>query len=531
MNFKRAAQQQIRRVGSSLPPSVKSSARRSLDLLPDEVSARVRRAILPGQVRTGEENISQLLSVPPEFVGTTYGEHEVLPMLALENSVLRQRLTAALDELDTLREVEVQYSGNVGGNAGAGLEFEEPQSPTPEELAEEYLSGQDLRPGAPRHLVIANDYPDVGREYGNGFVHRRLLHYIEAGIDVDVVLTAPSQERRIYTFDGVRVLVGHGPEIAAVLSRQEYSGVSVHFLNALMWRNLEPFLPAIDLHVFLHGYECDRWIRRVFNFSRGTELERGIDRTLALQRFWRDVVRHPHGPASFIFVSQWWRRAVTDDMGLVFPASRSRIVHNFIDTELFDYVPKDPEQRFKLLWVRNAGSRKYGNDLAIKALQQLARGPHWSRIEATIIGDGKYFHEFEDALGHHPNVSIQRRFVSQEEVAALHKEHGLFLVPSRLDSQGVSRDEAMSSGLVPVTNAVTAIPEFVDEDCAILAGEEGVDALVRGMNHVMSHPEDFSRMSRAASERAHRQCGADATVRRELDLMGLAEPTRGNRRR
>lgn len=527
MSLKRVAQQQLRRVGSTLPPSWKSSARRSLDLLPDGVSTRIRRAVLPAGGRGGEENVSQLLSVPPELVGSTYGREEVLPMLALENSVLRQRLTEALDELDTLREAEVQFSGMTDN----GPDSEETEGPTAEELAEAYLSGQSLRPGAPRHLVIANDYPDVGREYGNGFVHRRLLHYIEAGIDVDVVLTAPSQERRIYTFDGVRVLVGHGPEIAAVLSRQEYSGVSVHFLNALMWRNLVPFLPAIDLHVFLHGYECDRWIRRVFNFSRGTELERGIDRTLTLQRFWRDVVRHPHGPASFIFVSQWWRRAVTDDMGLVFPASRSRIVHNFIDTELFDYVPKDPEQRFKLLWVRNAGSRKYGNDLAIKALQQLARGPHWSRIEATIIGDGKYFHEFEDALGHHPNVSIQRRFVSQEEVAALHKEHGLFLVPSRLDSQGVSRDEAMSSGLVPVTNAVTAIPEFVDEDCAILAGEEGVDALVRGMNHVMSHPQDFSRMSRAASERAHRQCGADATVRRELDLMGLTEPTKGNRRR
>ncbi|GAA1119056.1 glycosyltransferase family 4 protein [Citricoccus alkalitolerans] len=527
MNFKRAARQQLRRVGSSLPPSVKSSARRSLDLLPDELSARVRRAVLPGQARGGEENVSQLLSVPPEFVGTTYGEHEVLPMLALENSVLRQRLTAALDELDTLREPEAQYSGTLS----AGPDLDEPEGPTTEELADEYLSGQTLRPGAPRHLVIANDYPDIGREYGNGFVHRRLLHYIDSGIDVDVVLAAPSQERRIYTFDGVRVLVGRGPEIAAVLSRQEYRSVSVHFLNALMWRHLVPFLPDLDLHVFLHGYECDRWIRRVFNFGKGTDLERGIDRTLALQRFWRSVVRHPHGPASFIFVSEWWRRAVTDDMGLVFPANRSRIVHNFIDTELFDYVPKDEDQRYKLLWVRNAGSRKYGNDIAVQVLERLATGPHWHRIEATIIGDGKYFHEFEDALGHHPNVTIQRRFVSQDDVAALHKDHGIFLVPSRLDSQGVSRDEAMSSGLIPVTNAVTAIPEFVDEDCAILAGEEEVDALVRGLNRVLSRPALFTRMSRAASERAHRQCGADATVRRELELMGLTEPTKGNRRR
>lgn len=527
MNFKRVARQQIRRAGASMPPSVKSTVRRSLDLLPAEVSGRIRKGLAPAVSHGGEESVNRLLSVDPELVGSTYDRNDVLPMLALENGVLRQRLMQALDEVDTLRESGSGVPEEPGIEGATEDDIEEP---TADELAEDYLAGQVRRQGAPRHLVIANDYPDVGREYGNGFVHRRILHYLAAGVDVDVVLTAPSQERRVYSYEGVRVLVGHGPEIAAVLSRQEYRGVSVHFLNSLMWKSLEPFLPQIDLHVFLHGYECDRWIRRVFNFGNGLALERGIDRTLTLQRFWRDVVRHPHGPRSYIFVSAWWRRAVTDDMGVVFPASRSRIIHNFIDTDLFTYVPKDEAQRFKLLWVRNADSRKYGNDIAIKVLQGLANGPHWPRIEATIIGDGKYFQEFEEALGHHDNVTIERRFVSQDDVAALHKDHGIFLVPSRLDSQGVSRDEAMSSGLVPVTNAVTAIPEFVDEDSAILAGAEEAAALVKGLHHLMSDPTEFTRMSRAASQRAFEQCGASATVQRELETMGLTGLTKGDHR-
>lgn len=35
-----------------------------------------------------------------------------------------------------------------------------------------------------------------------------------------------------------------------------------------------------------------------------------------------------------------------------------------------------------------------------------------------------------------------------------------FWFPTRMDTQGVSRDEAMCSGLVPITNKVAAVPEF-----------------------------------------------------------------------
>lgn len=538
MNVRQFATRRIRRFGASLPGPVKSTIRRSLnryfpDVAPRATPARrsepaTKQPATKQPATRQDEKLTDWLAVDPRLVGSTYARDEVLPMLALENSVLHQRLMQAEDELETRRAMN-----NDAGEASAAATADDPQGTDAEEycasaeLADDYLAGQSLRTGTLRHLMIANDYPDVGREYGNGFVHRRVLHYLASGVDVDVVVAAPAQERRIYAYDGVRILVGHGPEIAEMLARERYRSVSVHFLNALMWKYLEPFLPEIELHVFLHGYECDRWIRRVFNFNSGTALERAIDRTLSLQRFWHQVVRHPHQPRSYIFVSEWWRRAVMDDMGLVFPMSRSRIVHNFIDTELFDYVPKNPKQRFRLLWLRSAGSRKYGNDLAIEILQGLSEGPFWSQTEVTVIGDGRYFHEFEEALGQYPNVSIERRFVSQEEVAALHKDHGMFLVPSRLDSQGVSRDEAMSSGLVPVTNAVTAIGEFVDKDCAILAGAEDARTLVDGIHEVMADPELFTRKSAAAARRAQQQCGAEATAQRELEVMGLTAMRRG----
>lgn len=466
------------------------------------------------------------LLVDPAYVGTTYGEGELFSVLALENSVLRSRLFEALDQIDSFNAARDEAEGSQEAEVASSSSEEEDTAPEPRILTENYLKDQ-LRSHSKRHLVVANEYPDVGKEYGNGFVHRRVRYYQEAGIDVDVVVVNPSLERRIYHYDGVRVLVGHGPELNEILHQEDYLSVSAHFLNEVMWQHFEEHLPNISLHVFLHGYECDRWIRRIFNLTAGTALERGIDRTLRLQRFWKKVTEHPHQPTSYIFVSQWWRDAVSEDMERVFPASRSAIIHNFIDTEVFNYVPKDASQRFKLLWVRSAANRKYGNDIAIDILKALSKTKYWDQVEATIIGDGTHFHEFEEQLGKFSNVTIEQRFVSQQEVADLHKTHGILLVPSRLDSQGVSRDEAMSSGLVPVTNLVTAIPEFVDESCAVVAGAESAEELARGIVKLFANPELFLKMSQAASERASSQCGGHVTVVQEIEQMGLSTEAEG----
>ena len=107
----------------------------------------------------------------------------------------------------------------------------------------------------------------------------------------------------------------------------------------------------------------------------------------------------------------------------------------------------------------------------------------------------------------------------QQEIADMHKEYGIFLCPSRIDTQGVSRDEAMSSGLVPVTNGVTAIPEFVDTSCGILAEEEDAHGLAEGIIKLYEDPSLFQKMSKAAAKRVRTQCGFDQTIGKELKLF------------
>lgn len=453
------------------------------------------------------------LHMTSEDIGATYDENEILPMLALENEALHHLLRQSRQEL-----LNISRSQSNNENPSTSLS-PNGRKENAAALAEDFLAGQ---PDGPiRHLVLANEYPRAGKEYGNGFVHQRVKQYLEAGVAVDVVCAGYSVDQDLYHYDGVRVLTGHGEEISEVLKRQAYTSVSIHFLNNRIWNAIEPFLADLDVHVFLHGYECSRWIRRVWNYKHGQDLERAIERSINLQNFWHEVIHHPHQPRSYIFVSNWWRQAVLDDMRLTFPSNRVRVIHNYINSDLFDYRPKDIEQRFKLLWIRSASNRNYANDIAIRVLEHLSKTEYWDRCTVTIIGDGQYFPEFEQRLGKFKNVEIQQRYASQQEISALHKDHGIFLVPTRLDSQGVSRDEAMSSGLVPATNLVAAVPEFIDQDSGILAGPEDAKKLAEGIVDLWKNPEKFQALSKAAAMRVRQQSGYESTVEREMQILGL----------
>lgn len=446
-----------------------------------------------------------MIDVPRRLFASTYSDQDLLTTLYLENLRLRERL------------------------GFEPLSFADPVSPATAaedskyERTRDYLESRNSVPGRVRHLVLANEYPDYGAEYANGFVHRRVKAYQATGAQVDVIAYGKRLRPGVRVYDGVRILSGYVYELDALLALQRYDSISIHFLNAEMWKVLAPHLvyTHTPVHVFIHGYEADRWIRRAFDIDTQRRLKQVIDRTHYLQGFWQQVINSPTAPRSYIFVSDYWRRVVEDDMDVFFPRSRIQIVHNVIDTELFSYAKKNDDQRFRILWVRSAANRKYGADIAVSVLRRLLDSDVGSLVEATIIGDGSHFHLFEDAFVGEKRVAVQRRFASQTEIAELHRSHGLFLVPTRLDSQGVSRDEAMASGLVPITNAVTAIPEFVDDECAILSGDEDVDGLVEGTLAVMRDPAKFQRMSLAAAQRVSKQCGPVATVDREISILGL----------
>ena len=272
----------------------------------------------------------------------------------------------------------------------------------------------------------------------------------------------------------------------------------------------------------MHGAEIQTWQHRQFEFELMDEDEIESKKLLSDARikFWQNLIDNDvNENVNFIFVSKYFLEESEEGINRIFPKDRVSIIHNFIDTEKFKYISKNAEQRFNMLSIRPYASRKYANDLTVNTIIHLSKHKSFSKMNFTLYGEGELFDDTVKPLKDFSNVSINKTFLNHSEIVELHKENGVFLTPTRMDSQGVSRDEAMSSGLVPVTTAVTAIPEFVDENCGILAEGEDYKAMAEGIVELVENKDMFLAMSEKASKRVKAQSGFDNTIAREIKLI------------
>ncbi|OFT72734.1 hypothetical protein HMPREF3145_00925 [Corynebacterium sp. HMSC05C01] len=374
-------------------------------------------------------------------------------------------------------------------------------------------------------LVVCNAYPSEKALYRNGFIHRRTKAYVAAGIEVEVFYHhEPISQAYSYEYDGVFVTVGNSAALEAQAGNHEYDAFLVHFAEE---HRVEPLLKQSNhrpIIIWIHGFEAEAWHRRWFNFFDSSEAIRSaISKKDTYYRpqlaYFHDLVEKNDPRVSFVNVSKWFEQHVVQpDLGVVF--ENSRVIHNLVDEEVFPYVEKTADQRKKILSIRPYASRKYANDQTVKAILELSRRPFFSDLSFTIAGQGKMFEDTTAPIASFSNVKLLNRFFDQEEIATLHSEHGVFLSPTRFDSQGVSMCEAASSGLVNLSTHVAAVPEFfTDHVDSLLAAPESHEDLADNIEELYFNPALFNRLSKAGSERMRRQCGVDATVNKEIDLI------------
>ena len=355
--------------------------------------------------------------------------------------------------------------------------------------------------GQAEHLLLTNQYPSYGDLYRNAFVHTRLRAYQSRGVRCDVFRLRPDETVSYHEFEDVNVITGSQEALHQMLSSGRYKTILVHFLDPAMWDVLRQHIERIKVLVWVHGVEIQPWHRRDFNHE--TKEQRIVGKIQSEKRlaFWRELLQPIPANLKLVFVSRHFSEEVMEDLGFRIPQLHYTIIHNPINTEVFGYEEKPLDQRKRVLSISSYSTRKYANDLTVKAIELLSNKPWFFDMEFRIMGDGPLFEDTVAPLRKYPNVYIEQRFLNRDEIAALHKEYGIFLCATRWDSHGVSRDEAMSSGLVPVTNAVAAIPEFVDENCGIVAPAEDAEKMAQGITTLYEHPERFAAMSKAAAKR------------------------------
>ena len=368
-----------------------------------------------------------------------------------------------------------------------------------------------------RIFLLCRGYPDKDDLYNYPFLHRRALWYRKFGHEVRVFVL--SDKARSYVFESSPVETGDAAAMRDAAARFAPDCIAAHGIADDLWGALANLPERIPVLGWVHGSEFIALYKT--NYPDPNDPRRQKQQKIHTRRkqFWRGLVQDWPDNLKLVFVSQDAAERSQQDIGCSLPADSWRVIHNPIDTQLFDYTEKTQDQRFNVLSIRPYANWTYANDLAVGAIVRMSTHPLFERFSFRLVGDGELFEQVLAPVRKFANVTLEKRFLTQAEISAVHKEDGVFLVPTRADTQGVSRDEAMSSGLVPVTNAVAAVPEFVSPDCACLAPPSDAAGLAGGMLEMAQNPALFLARSKQAAARVRRQSAAGIIIPTELALL------------
>ncbi len=371
-------------------------------------------------------------------------------------------------------------------------------------------------------VLVAVTYPHRWRT-GSEYVRSRVEAYAAAGLQGVVVDYSPLNvaEPHVSQDDAAPVAVIRPDDLPAALDAIAASGspVLAHSPTPQALDELHARVPAGRLATWFHGYEV-RDYRRLQRNS-GTEEMFAIRHIRDAQNQDRFRAAAPvfSDPAvTKVFVSETQRRYSEFDVGV--EAAGVAIIPNHIDTDTYRPRERRPEEARRILLLRGFAQRNYANDVALRALEICSRRDGFSDLEITVRGYGKHFSSEVAGVRQFSNVTVEEGFSSPAQMAALHDAHGIFLCPTRYDTQGVMLGEAMASGMATITNPVAAIPDFTDDTCSLLPRGNDPWAFADALWHLVQHPELMPELSRNAAARVERQCGAAATIDKEIELIG-----------
>ncbi len=369
-------------------------------------------------------------------------------------------------------------------------------------------------------LVLTNHYPASDEPHCSIYIHQRVTSYRDEGYLCDVMRMHPAINNRFCEYEGIDITEGDAEQLRCILENSQIDTICVHSLDHAMWDILKEFRYKLRILIWIHDEDIHPLDSRKEQLAVPGQIEKGQQIPEQCEEFWKDIFAEASlYDMHFVFVSNILAQEVFDEYCLKLPKDRYSVIHNYIDDKIFTYQKKPIEQRTKILSIRPYKSKTYANDLTVKCIQELSQEDFFDELQFHIIGEGDDFWQINEPLKKYPNVILENRFLSHEEIADLYKEYGIFMVPSRSDTEGISRDEAMSSGLVPITNDVGTVSEFVDSSCGILAPAEDYFAMADGITRLYYDPELFEKMSENAAKHIREQSSKEQTIDREIALI------------
>lgn len=373
-----------------------------------------------------------------------------------------------------------------------------------------------------KYLLISPGYPSTSDRYNNGFVHQRVLEYINQGLNIKVFsFDKKCTKNYDYEYECVNITVGYKKDLENLLMNQKYEKIFIHF----GWKEIMQIVlkkaPSTNIILWVHGVEALSCHRRLFNlrFSIISVIKflGYIYYNTIQMNYMRTLINNNKEQIHFVFVSKWMKEILEKDTKTQNKIINYSIIPNIINEKIFIYNEKDIENRFNIFNIRTYDSKKYANDIMVKSILELSKAENFQNITFNIYGDGRLFDKTLKSIKKFNNVNIRKGFLSQNEIASIHKNNGILLMPTRQDAQGVSMCEAMSSGLVPVVSNNTAIPEYVNEDCGYLCRD--YKEMAESIKFLINNPDIFKEKSRKASEYIQKKCARNIIIKKELEII------------
>jgi len=195
------------------------------------------------------------------------------------------------------------------------------------------------------------------------------------------------------------------------------------------------------------------------------------------------------------------------------PREKFRVVHNGVDTDLFDRDQSVKKMPHSLIVV--------GGHSPIKGLAHLLEAMRLLRSEMelhlTIVGgspDGKYSSGLVREHGLGDIVTFTGR-ITHEELVKKYSSAEIAIIPSLYEGFGFPAAEAMSCGLPVVSTTAGALPEVVgpDGEAGMLVPPADSDALAKAIRRLLSDELLRRRLGEAARRRVETHFTWDAAAR------------------
>ena len=366
--------------------------------------------------------------------------------------------------------------------------------------------------------IITSRYPSLGNPYNHMFVHMRSKEFVRQGEKVQVFV--PSRENHEYMFEGI--LVKHIPSKDMIQYLSDYDVLYLHLLHIYPFMQqdgwpiykaiMENKLPCV---MYVHGSEVQRYSARLFDANNSfLGILKRIKKDFLLVYFMRKFANFHKVNKSlfFLFPSLWMKKEM--EQNLEVEVSNYDVIPNGIETNLFTFSNLF-SNRFKLISLRPLSSMKYAVDVAIETMRFLPK-----EYTLDIFGKGKYENTFKKLIKKYSlqsRIKIYNTFIDKSDMPQHFSKYGVSMSTTRMDAQGVSMCEAISSGLLTVSNKNTAIPEFITDMVTGVLGNNPKE-LADKILEVTSNQEIFERITKAG-RKSMEEIHITVTCKKELKIL------------